>query len=610
MLDTVRRFEGQRDAAAADSSPVTSVLQLRASRSRDSQAADTASFGQIHRAAERGVAGSASTLPYLARIQQAFGEHDVSSVRAHVGGNAASACDAIGAEAYASGNSVAFRGSPSLHTAAHEAAHVVQQRAGVHLKGGVGQAGDAWERHADAVADCVVAGRSAESLLGSAGGGGSAAGNAVQRQQAPGMSPDATVGGTTAAESDTNPVLALAGDFNNMAIYNAGEAPPDHQPATTVYAPYVLNYNSDTGAAVGAPSEAAAIKRLTIAEGRPSAGQTVGAAAGDLPFVGKGTPAQCQIISQAVVDSAFDGITAATLQEYINDGPSRGGGRQNGKWGVDCSGFTGMMMNELEGEEREGFNIIRSTAYRVGGGSGYAGINPRDAAMGDVIAFNSTNHVVVISQRSVAQLPQRGSTSTTRPAVKLAVAEATGSRDATSGHSVRTDRQFFYFDGASEVWGQTNPDGPSYRLAYAFGTALPQWDPVLGTVRYSAATDWQSGYTVFDSRDRNGANIRVRESDGRFTMTRIRIANGASGVEFREVEGEYVRVRFNGNDMQDGKEMWVPLRFVAQSGAGYQVPRQSGFDAGMFSVVRNPNITRPAPGTEGTGETTPVRGPQ
>src|SRR5262249_26051004 len=72
---------------------------------------------------------------------------------------------AIGAQAYAKGSRVAFRSSPDLHTAAHEAAHVVQQQAGVHLKGGVGEAGDRHEQHADAVADAVVAGRSAAPLL-------------------------------------------------------------------------------------------------------------------------------------------------------------------------------------------------------------------------------------------------------------------------------------------------------------------------------------------------------------------------------------------------------------------------------------------------------------
>jgi hypothetical protein len=89
----------------------------------------------------------------------------VSGIEAHVGGGAETTRRAIGAEAYATGNHVAFAGAPSLHIAAHEAAHVVQQRGGVQLKGGVGTVGDAYEQHADAVADAVVQGRSAEGLL-------------------------------------------------------------------------------------------------------------------------------------------------------------------------------------------------------------------------------------------------------------------------------------------------------------------------------------------------------------------------------------------------------------------------------------------------------------
>ncbi|PKN54036.1 MAG: hypothetical protein CVU56_28665, partial [Deltaproteobacteria bacterium HGW-Deltaproteobacteria-14] len=122
------------------------------------------------------VAGGGGRLPHLDRIQAAFGAHDVSGVQAHVGGAARAASEAIGAEAYATGSHVAFRGAPDLHTAAHEAAHIVQQRAGVSLSGGVGQVGDRYERHADAVADLVVQGKSAEALLGggAAGGGGEA----------------------------------------------------------------------------------------------------------------------------------------------------------------------------------------------------------------------------------------------------------------------------------------------------------------------------------------------------------------------------------------------------------------------------------------------------
>jgi hypothetical protein len=100
----------------------------------------------------------------------------------------------MGAEAYATGDHVAFAGAPSLHTAAHEAAHVVQQRGGVQLKGGVGETGDAYEQHADQVADAVVAGRSAEDLLDAVGGRGTGGGpGRVQRQAAPGEIVDAGV---------------------------------------------------------------------------------------------------------------------------------------------------------------------------------------------------------------------------------------------------------------------------------------------------------------------------------------------------------------------------------------------------------------------------------
>jgi hypothetical protein len=141
--------------------------------------------GAVQQAAATGVAGSGGALPHRPTIQQLFGRHDVSGINAHVGGAAATASRAIGAEAYATGHDVAFASAPSLHTAAHEAAHVVQQRGGVQLKGGVGEAGDPYERHADAVADAVVAGRSAGSLLDAHAGTTGAGAAAVQREEKP-----------------------------------------------------------------------------------------------------------------------------------------------------------------------------------------------------------------------------------------------------------------------------------------------------------------------------------------------------------------------------------------------------------------------------------------
>ncbi len=82
-----------------------------------------------------------------------------------MGGEAAASARDMGARAYAAGDHVVLGESPDLRTVAHEAAHVVQQRGGVQLEGGVGQVGDPYERNADEVADRVVRGECAERLL-------------------------------------------------------------------------------------------------------------------------------------------------------------------------------------------------------------------------------------------------------------------------------------------------------------------------------------------------------------------------------------------------------------------------------------------------------------
>jgi hypothetical protein len=142
--------------------------------------------GDVHAAAAHGTSGSGTALPHLDRIQGLFGRHDVSHVQAYVGGSAAEGAEAMGAEAFATGDRVAFARTPDVHTAAHEAAHVVQQRGGVQLKGGVGKAGDRYEQHADAVADRVVRGESAEGMLDEMAGSSTASPSAhgpVQRKE-------------------------------------------------------------------------------------------------------------------------------------------------------------------------------------------------------------------------------------------------------------------------------------------------------------------------------------------------------------------------------------------------------------------------------------------
>jgi hypothetical protein len=153
------------------------MLQLSTASPDTGQAGPEA----VRAVAASGVKGPAGPLPYRDQIQSAFGAHDLGDVQAYQGGAAAEATAALGASAYAMGGAVAFGGAPDLHTAAHEAAHVVQQRAGVALAGGVGRAGDAYERHADAVADKVSRNESAESLLSQLPGRSESSGAAVQR---------------------------------------------------------------------------------------------------------------------------------------------------------------------------------------------------------------------------------------------------------------------------------------------------------------------------------------------------------------------------------------------------------------------------------------------
>ena len=157
-------------------------VQAKFKNSDESQVQMKASSAIINGALARGVSSASAPLPHLGKIQRSFGNHNVRGVQAFVGGPAAEACGTINAAAFTTGNKTAFARSPSLQTAAHEAAHVIQQRAGVSLKGGIGRDGDKYERHADAVADLVVKGKPSASLLDQEAGGRSAAqqGHTVQ----------------------------------------------------------------------------------------------------------------------------------------------------------------------------------------------------------------------------------------------------------------------------------------------------------------------------------------------------------------------------------------------------------------------------------------------
>jgi len=121
----------------------------------------------IHRRADAAMQGMGSPFPHARRIQESFGEHSIGHLRAHVDDNARTLTQESRAKGMTKGTRTAFaKTDPSVHTAAHEAAHAkVYELAHVNLPGNVGSVGDPHEQLADRIADRVVAGRTATDLL-------------------------------------------------------------------------------------------------------------------------------------------------------------------------------------------------------------------------------------------------------------------------------------------------------------------------------------------------------------------------------------------------------------------------------------------------------------
>ncbi len=237
MSDGDRKLRpGERDAAQHDQPAASEddrLNQLRLQRARQRKVAERAVQAKseseldpsaVQAQAQSGFEGAGSKLPHLDKIQKAFGEHDVAGVEVHTGAAAEKANTSMSSLAYASGDRIAFGKSPDLHTAAHEAAHVVQQRAGQAPSSGVGKTGDKFERHADAVADAVVQGKSAKPLLDQMAGRTSSR-PAVQHKSAPvqflhgDLGAQSKVAGTTGsvanAAQQANPEVKRDANFND-----------------------------------------------------------------------------------------------------------------------------------------------------------------------------------------------------------------------------------------------------------------------------------------------------------------------------------------------------------------------------------------------------------
>jgi hypothetical protein len=124
-------LESRQRAVAPGKRSLIASLDVQMIARAAVQADDSASVrggpaGTVQQLAEGGVAGGGAARPHRETIQSLFGRHDVTHVAAHTNEPAPAASEAIGAEAYATGDHVAFAtSSPSLHTGAHEAAHVI-----------------------------------------------------------------------------------------------------------------------------------------------------------------------------------------------------------------------------------------------------------------------------------------------------------------------------------------------------------------------------------------------------------------------------------------------------------------------------------------------------
>lgn len=123
------------------------------------------SSGRARDVARSGLAAAHTALPHRATLQPLFGDYDLSGIRAAVGGSAERSGRSLGASAFAQGERIGFQRTPDLFTAAHEAAHVIQQRSGRVPASHQGSPGDALERHADSVASLVASGQSAVPAL-------------------------------------------------------------------------------------------------------------------------------------------------------------------------------------------------------------------------------------------------------------------------------------------------------------------------------------------------------------------------------------------------------------------------------------------------------------
>lgn len=144
--------------------PPPRTLQLSAAPGRPGGAGERGGPGGALQAAAAGVRGAGGAVPYREEMEHSLGV-SLEGIRAHTESDARTAAARLGAYGYATGNHVVFgTAAPSRRLVAHEVTHVLQQRRGVHLDGGMGRPDDPYEREAERAGELVESGRSARHI--------------------------------------------------------------------------------------------------------------------------------------------------------------------------------------------------------------------------------------------------------------------------------------------------------------------------------------------------------------------------------------------------------------------------------------------------------------
>jgi hypothetical protein len=493
----------------------------------------------------RGLETASAPLPHLERIQAAFGRHDVSGVRTQVGGEAGAASGRMGALAYTSGQRIGFASPPDVRLAAHEAAHVVQQRVGVKLDGGVGRAGDGYERRADEVGEAVAQGRSAEALLDEGAGGAVDPEHGVQMKlpadttrvvepaivtaRPPAPRPAGAAGGSPGAPAKDAPSVAGSA----LAGAGAGAGAAVSTPTSSTSPPAAAGAGATTdpastagpsaaagaggGAAAPDPAVAAcprpAPPQGPAAESKPSAGQRVQPSPGAncVPFAPKAPPHEEP--PEGMTDEPPEPTPGRVQGDIKPDGPVA---EQAPGFGENPAAKEVAKASKGDDADKLATAAAKTASGRATGGAprpaglpaapAMPGGAPLEGAVG--AAESQRGEAQAAYERSAATLADAGDR-VSRVGAPVRFAGAGGAAAADERHARSSSRASSFFASAG---------GELARLVEAAATELPERlaaSATTATERIAAGTEAQrTAVSGRFSRVRGAAHGRARALTG------------------------------------------------------------------------------------------------